>query len=355
MATVLAYVQYLDEDGNSQSTSFISTTAELGFDSANSYYRYAVDLDSTQAYMLGIDQSLKSTGISLVSKDFSFQLVLTVMKSSIEDDTDYVNTLLDFIGLMLVDVDLLFVSIEQLPPSKYNRVSLKLGPLLGAITSGLSRLPSVRALSKELIFKVYPQTWKSAVYIKEAGNPKKYTNKYEIAKDIVVKFPAMQCYLDQLVRYQGHDFDGFDSFGLLFYTRVKCFNENWDMQNVGVRAQLGTVVALIKYVCEASVEQDLIRYFVEDIQKEIMVSREWNNDVSITENLIIAANMNKRICMEVTSNKFLAAHLIETGEIYDKDKRLFVIVAKEAKFKLSAPQEGVLRGLGFNIKRYYKE
>lgn len=359
MATVLGYVEYIVQE-EEQKAVFTTNTAEMGFDSGNTYYKYAFDLDREQSYMLSIDQSLKSTGISLVSEDFSFKLVMTVIKSSVDDDIDYVNTLLDFLALMLEGLTLRFVCIEQLPPTKYQRVNIKLGPLLGAITSGLNRLPSIRALGKECFFKIYPNTWKSTVYRKDTTIKGKFNNKEEIAKDIIAKFPNLQIYFDLLKHFMGHDFmghdfDGFDSFGLLFHTRTKCFSEDWAMQNVGVRAQLGTVSCLFKYFDPEDFDVEFAHYFSDKINEGSLVPRDWNEDVAITENFLIAANTNKYVVMHVLSDKLMAAHLIETGEPYDQNKRLFVLVSKETLMKLTEPQQATMTAVGFRCRKYYND
>lgn len=354
MALALCYIQTEMEDGPF-STTFKSNINKIGFNEENPFYDYTIHLDENVEYMLAIDQSLKSTGISLVSGDFSFKLVMTVLVNGTDATSrnNYINNLLEFIKGMLVGLNLRFRTVEAVPPSKYRRTTMTLEQLKGALEYGLDQIPACSKLASDEKFAIYPASWKSTVYDKSEERAKgAFNDKYQIARDIVKKFPELSIYLEDLRRFKGHDYDGFDSFGLLFHTRTKCFAEDWSLENVGGKYQLGAIIVLMKYLYPEDIEDKVLRYYVERAQKGLFDTRNWNTSASIEENFIIAANTNKLICMEVLSQKQEAAFLIEHGEEYDVNKILVAVVSKENKMKIG--QNVRETDTGFKVKRLYK-
>lgn len=356
MAIAICYIQSLVDGSDSNSSTFTVDTARIGFNGNSSFYEYIIDLDKEQDYMLAIDQSLKSTGISLVSIDFSFMLIMTILVNNQDDNTRnrYVDDLVDFIEIMLQDVNLKFRTVEQVPPSKYRRVSLKLDQLKGAIDFGLNRIPAIQRLEESCKFSIYPNTWKSTVYDKTDKRKGAFNSKHEISKDIVKLFPNLQIYLNAMYKFSGHDYDGFDSFGLLYHTRIKCFSEEWFLNNVGGKYQLGAISVIFKYLYPDDIQEDFLSFFQAQINSDSLESRNWSEDNSIVENYIVASNTNKLIVMEVFSDKQLSAFLIEYDEEYDEDKTLLVVIGKANKFKLTKTETRYLEKHDFKLKTIYK-
>lgn len=337
---------------------FTARLDRIGFKKCD-YYSHFIDIDPDQEYIFSIDQSLSSTGIAIASLDFSFIMVFTIIIDT--EDTflkqKYITTVLDFISNMLHDKKLRFRSLEAVPPSKWSRVRHQLDPLKGAIEAGLERIPAVQRLPIDHKFTIYPNVWKSTVYDKKDKRQGAFHNKSEIAKDIVKIYPDLDKYYKELQRTVGHDFDGFDAFGLLIHTRIKCFTPEWDLINTGGKYQLGKFHVLYTYLTdkEAIDEGILCRTLLPWAKIGMLDTRVWNENASIFYNLLMAANTNKVICMECRSTKQILSFLIEFNIAYDKERILYVIVAKEGKKLLSSTIIKSLEKINFYHKVFYKE
>ncbi len=330
----------------------------IGFKKCD-YYSHYIDMDPEQEYLLAIDQSLSSTGIAIASLDFSFVAVFTIVIGT-EDPflkQKYVSTILDFISDMLRDKKLRFISLENVPPSEWSRVRHQLDPLKGAIEAGLDRIPAVQKLSVDYRFTIYPNTWKSTVYDKKEKRKGAFNNKSEIAKDIVKIYPDLEEYYFELQRTIGHDFDGFDAFGLLVHTRIKCFTPDWDLINTGGKYQLGKFHVLYAYLTDKEAIDDgiLCKTLLPWATIGMLDARVWNTNTSIFNNLLMAANTNKVICMECKSVKQVLSFLIEFNVDYDKNRILYVIVGKEGKKLISPIVIKSLEKNNFYHKVFYKE
>lgn len=345
-------------DKTGESKIFTAALDRIGFVECD-YYQYLIDIDPQQEYMLAVDQSLSSTGVALASIDFSFVAVFTIVNgiNEILLNGNYIQSILEFIRNMLDGKRVKFRALESVPPSKYSRVRQKLDPLKGAIESGLDRIPAIQSLDKNYKFEVMPNVWKSAVYDKKGKGRGAFNNKQEIAQDIVKIYPELQPYFTKLYKLSGHDFDGFDAFGLLIYTRVKCFTPDWFLINKSGRYQLGKFHVLFCYLTyeEASVEMKLMKPLAYWAAHENLDSRIWNAEESIFYNLLMAANTNKVICMECTSIKQIIAFLIEFEVEYNKNKTLYVVVGKAIQKLITDNQAARLQREGFYLKTYFKE
>ena len=339
-------------------TVFTVRLDRIGFKSCE-YYSHFIDIDPEQEYILAIDQSLSSTGIAIASLDFSFLAVFTVVVGT--GDTilkqKYISTILEFINNMVHDKKLRFLSLEAVPPSKWSRVRQKLDPLKGAIEAGLDKIPAIQKLPSDHKFTIYPNTWKSTFYDKKEKRNGAFNNKYEIAKDIVKLYPDLEMYFIELQKTVGHDFDGFDAFGILAHTRIKCFTPAWNLINTGEKYQLGRFHVLYTYLTDKEAIEDgiLCRTLLPWATIGMLDTRVWNTDSSIFYNLLMAANTNKVICMECKSIKQILSFLIEFNIEYDRERVLYVIVAKEGGTLLSPTIIKKLEKNNFYHKVFYKE
>lgn len=323
------------------------------------YYSHFIDIDPTQEYIFAIDQSLTSTGIAIASVDFSFVAIFTVAIGTKDPfvKQKYVDTILEFIRDMLDGKKLRFVTLEAVPPSKYSRVRHQLDPLKGAVEAGLNKIQAVQELQEDYKFTIYPNTWKSTVYDKKEKRTGAFNNKSEIAKDIVKLYPDLDGYYAELQRTVGHDFDGFDAFGLLVHTRIKCFTPGWDLINTNAKYQLGKFHVLYAYLTDKEAIDDgiLCKALLPWATIGMLDTRVWNINNSIFYNLLMAANTNKVICMECKSVKQVLSFLIEFNVDYDKERVLYIIVAKEGSKLLSSTIIKSLEKNNFYHKVFYKE
>ncbi len=320
------------------------------------YYNCCIDIDKEQEYLLAVDQSMTSTGIAFASLDFSFVLVFTVVIGSKDllAKESYVHEILEFIGQLLEGKTLKFLSIEAVPPSRWSRVNRELLPLKGAVEEGLTHFPSVARLALDNRFSFLPNVWKSTVYDKKDKRQGAFHNKKEIAKDIVKLYPKLSVYFEELQRTRGHDYDGFDAFGILLHTRVKCFTADWQPVNQGAKYQLGKFYVLFRYLTDEEVEDGLLLDpFSWWICQDFFDYKVWDSKESIYYNLVMAVNTNKLICMKCTNVKQILAFLIEFDVKYEQGKTLYLIVGKAGKNKLNDSQVEQLKQHGFFAKTYY--
>ena len=344
---------------------FTVNLSKIGFKKAD-YYSHVIDIDPGQEYMIGFDQSTSSTGIAFASKDFSFVLIATIIceGKSVYDKERYMSSMLEFVRNLLMGKSLVYVAVEDVPPAygrSYHTYKV-LTELKGMLEYNLNQIPAVQAVPKAMRFSPLPQQWKSTVYDKKAGAGR-FNKKAEIARDIVKIQPHLQQYHDCLSKMKGHDYDGFDAFGIVVHVRIKHFNANWDIVNKNSKVQFGAFIVLFKYLYANDMFDEFLSYFQQWVYKSdgcgsssnLVDAKIWEDNESIYANFVMAANSNKIVCMECTNVKMLLAYLVETGHTYDKDKKLYIAACKPRNELIRENLIPKFKKAGFYCKKYYKE
>lgn len=346
----------------------------IGF-SKNSYVSHLIDLDPEKEYMVAIDQSTSSTGIAIAEKDFSAVVVFTLVSESKSpyEKTMYIDILLEFIEQLLIGRKLLFLALEEVPPPNNGNLHTYkvLKELKDTIESKLKACPSYQALDADRKFSPYPQQWKSTIFDKKIKGMKgRFNIKSEIAKDIVKIYPFLGEYYTELTKTFGHDYDGFDAFGILTHIRVKHFNPDWGLMNRRSQTQRGTFFVLLKYLDTAEDPEEDTAIFTEQFlshfrswsaglnaegqPKDLVDVYDWSRDLPIYTNYTMAANSNKIVLMKVENPKLILAYIIMTGQKYDTNKCLWVAVSKEHKDLIRASHLPLFEEAGFFTRIYHK-
>lgn len=349
---------------------FKQPDTEMVLAGKETYATHIIELDPEQDWMVTIDQSTSSTGIAITSRDFSSVIVMTVVCDSASPyaKEPFVEMVKEMLLNMLRNLNLIFVGLEEVPPNKGGRRTATFRVLLelkSNIKRTLLSLPQVAALQRQkLLFEIFPSSWKSTVYDKKTG-ASHFNDKELIALDICKMFPNLREYFNEMKKLVNHDYDGFDAFGLLVHVRLKHYDPDWQQRNLTIRTQLGKYFVFLKYIEMTEEELNnfaspfLLWYQCPDSEQpgeflELVTQRTWNDDRSIYENLTMAANTNMIVWMTCENPMLVLSYLIETGQTYDSNKALWLVVSKCNNTLIGEQHVKEIEAHGFYTKRYYK-
>jgi hypothetical protein len=203
-----------------------------------------------------------------------------------------------------------------------------------------------------------PNQWKSFVFDKKDRGPGRenaFRSKKEISRDIVKKMEVLEPYFLKLCESRGHDFDGMDAFGMILASRFIYLTPEWDLVNKSLGVQVGMFHVFFRYLEEEFVEGEVLEGhllwgLVDFVRHDLLDVREWNSNVGIYKNYVMAANTDKIIMMECVDARHILSVLIESRVEYDEKKQLFCFVCKE---KLVRGLINVVAENSVLVKTYY--
>lgn len=170
-----------------------------------------IRLPAGRRYLIGMDQSSKSTGIYVTDQDISFHFIGTIERNATNKYKFY-DDLKFFVRRLIHERDIDAFVTERLLPANRGYSLPTLAELKGYINGWKVDIPELAMMSAERFSEMHPSTWKSVMMDKSKGKGRS-NKKREIALDICDKFPELREYLN-IVR-PSSDHDGFDACGII--------------------------------------------------------------------------------------------------------------------------------------------
>ncbi len=323
------------------------------------------------AYYLSVDASTTCTGFCLAREDLKFHIVFDYERKSTEK-TQFISDLEFIFSNLVKDLKIKILLVERPIQQAGGRARNVLTSLSSDIRKFIKNVPEFDDVRVEF---VRPNSWKSAMIIKEKGTGR-YNDKACMAEDIKDRYPRFTEHWRQV---RSKDKDSFDAIGILYFYLEKLNDANGNAVNFSTIEFTHHTMVAAKYVSNIEAvlpkfPQDLYFYleklndangnavnfstiefthhtmvaakyvsnieavlpkFPQDLLNKVGYEIvKWNPDYTYYENIKMASTRNKVvIIIHENDLKNQIRTCWETGLPYTNEKQLALFIFRHAAIK----------------------
>ncbi len=276
------------------------------------------------AYYLSVDASTTCTGFCLAREDLKFHIVFDYERKS-TDKTQFIRDLEFIFSNLVKDLKIKILLVERPIQQAGGRARNVLTSLSSDIRKFIKNVPEFDDVRVEF---VRPNSWKSAMIIKEKGTGR-YNDKACMAEDIKDRYPRFTEHWRQV---RSKDKDSFDAIGILYFYLEKLNDENGNAVNFSTIEFTHHTMVAAKYI--SNIEAVLPKFPQDLLNKVGYEIVKWNPDYTYYENIKMASTRNKVvIIIHENDLKNQIRTCWETGLPYTNEKQLALFIFRHAAIK----------------------